>query len=74
MLQQNEINDGIRLCTAAANNENESKIAIYTHGKCIEIVSGKFQTDRAYYHDENGRKTFFTPICHSLPNGHVTML
>lgn len=74
MLQQNEINEGIQLCTAAANNEGKKKVAIYTHGKGIEIFSSEFKTDRAYYHDINGRKAFFTPICVSEPNGHVTML
>lgn len=73
MLEQNEINEGVKLCTAAANNARENKIAIYTHGKGIEIVSGEFKINRMYYHD-NGKKTFFTPICISKPNGCVTML
>ncbi len=71
MLEQNEINEGIKLCAAAANNERVNKIAIYTHGKGIEIMSGNFQVNRSYYHDENGRKAFFTFICRSEPNGHI---
>ena len=74
MLQQNEINKCIQLCTAAANNERKTKIAIYTYGTGIEIKDAEFKTDRNYYHDANGRKAFFTAICVSQPNGHVVML
>lgn len=74
MLSQNEINKGVQLCTAAASNERKNKIAIYTYGKGIEIVSEEFETDRIYYHGEGGKKMFFNLICFSEPNGHVTML
>lgn len=74
MLLQNEINEGIKLAASAANNEGINKIAIYTYGEGIEIVSGDFQTNRAYYHSSEGRKMFFTPICKSEPNGHTIML